>query len=81
MANDDIIQVISDAREDAVSLSQFMYYPATVTVNRRLAPPVHTLNYYLMYLEGLEKVYSQPTGTVEVNGCLLYTSPSPRDRG
>lgn len=68
MANDDIVQVISDAREDAVSLSQFMYYPATVTVNRRLAPPIHTLNYYLQYLEGLEKIYSQPTGTVTVNG-------------
>ena len=50
-----------------------MYYPATVTVNRRLAPPVHTLNYYLMYLEGLEKVYSQPTGTVEVNGEVVKT--------
>lgn len=73
MANDDIIQVISDAREDAVSLSQFMYYPATVTVNRRLAPPIHTLEYYLQYLEGLEKVYSQPTGTVEVNGEVVKT--------
>lgn len=70
---EDIVQVIQNAREDAISLSQFIYYPATVTVNRRLAPPIHTLEYYLQYLEGLEKVYSQPTGTVEVNGEVVKT--------
>lgn len=70
---DDIVQIIENARVDATSLSEFMYYPASVTVNRRLAPPIHTLNYYLLYLEGLEKVYSQPTGTVEVNGEVVKT--------
>lgn len=70
---DDIVQIIENARVDATSLSEFMYYPATVTVNRRLAPPIHTLNYYLQYLEGLEKIYSQPTGTVEVNGEVVKT--------
>lgn len=65
---DDIVQVIQDAREDAVSLSQFMYYPASTMIERRLAPSIHTLNYYLDYLHGLELIYSQPTGTVTVNG-------------
>lgn len=70
---DDIVQIIENARVDATSLSEFIYYPATVTVNRRLTPPIHTLNYYLQYLEGLEKVYSQPTGTVDVNGEVVKT--------
>lgn len=65
---DDTVQIIKNARVDATSLSEFMYYPATVTVNRRLAPPIHTLEYYLQYLEGLEKVYTQQTGVVNVNG-------------
>lgn len=65
---DDIVQVIQDAREDAVSLSQFIYYPASTMVERRLAPSIHTLNYYLDYLHGLELIYSQETGTVTVNG-------------
>lgn len=65
---DDIVQVIQDAREDATSLSEFIYYPANTMVERRLAPSIHTLNYYLDYLHGLELIYSQPTGTVTVNG-------------
>lgn len=65
---DDIVQVILDAREDATSLSQFMYYPANSIVERRLSPQIHSLNYYLDYLQGLELVYSQETGTVTVNG-------------
>ena len=65
---DDIVQVIQDAREDAVSLSQFIYYPASTMVERRLAPSIHTLNYYLEYLHGLELIYSQESGTVTVNG-------------
>ena len=70
---DDIVQVIQDAREDAVSLSQFIYYPASTMVERRLAPSIHTLNYYLDYLHGLELIYSQPTGTVIVNGEEIKT--------
>lgn len=65
---DDIIQVIQDAREDAVSLSQFIYYPASTMVERRLAPSIHTLNYYLDYLKGLSLIYKQEVGTVTVNG-------------
>ena len=46
MAND-IVQTITDARIDARALSEFMFKPASYMVARRLAPPVHTLNYYL----------------------------------
>lgn len=65
---DDIVQIIENARVDATSLSEFIYYPANIMVQRRLAPSIHTLNYYLDYLHGLELIYSQPTGTVTVNG-------------
>lgn len=65
---DDIVQVILDAREDATSLSQFMYYPANSMVKRRLSTQIHSLNYYLDYLQGLELIYSQESGTVTVNG-------------
>ena len=65
---DDIVQIIENARVDATSLSEFIYYPANIMVQRRLAPSIHTLNYYLDYLHGLELVYSQPTGMVTVNG-------------
>ena len=70
---DDIVQIIENARVDATSLSEFIYYPASVMVQRRLAPSIHTLNYYLAYLNGLELIYSQPTGTVTVNGEEIKT--------
>lgn len=53
---------------DAKSLSGFMSEPSSVKVPRRLAPPVNTLDYFLDYLQGLEKVYTQQTGVVNVNG-------------
>lgn len=46
MANS-IVQTIKDAEIDARSLSEFIYKPADFTVARRLAPPIHTLEYYL----------------------------------
>jgi hypothetical protein len=68
MAINDIVQTIAEARVDARSLSEFMFYPASAMVQRRLAPPINTLNHYLAYLEGLKAVYTQQTGTVTVNG-------------
>ena len=32
-------------------------------------------------LEGTEDAFATASGMAAVNGCLLYTSPSPRDRG
>ena len=46
MANE-FVQTMADARFDAVSLSEFMYKPADFMVQRRLAPSINTLEYYL----------------------------------
>lgn len=68
MAINDIVQTIAEARVDARSLSEFVFKPTDFMVQRRLAPPINTLNYFLEYLQGLEKVYSQSLGMVNVNG-------------
>lgn len=47
MADTDIVQVIAEARVDARSLSEFVFKPADFMVQRRLAPPINTLNFYL----------------------------------
>ncbi len=47
MADNDILQVFADSRVDSRSLSEFMYKAADFMVQRRLAPPINTLNYYL----------------------------------
>lgn len=70
---DDFAQVIIDAREDAISLSNFMFFPAEELVERRLAPDINSLNYYLEYLDGLSKLYTQESGTVTVNGVEIKT--------
>lgn len=51
MADNSIIQTIRDAEIDARSLSEFIYRPANFTVYRRLAPSIHTLDYYLNMLD------------------------------
>ena len=66
IAND--TTVVSNLYADAQSFSDFMSKPSLVSVPRRLAPPINTLNYYLDYLRALELVYSQQTGVVNVNG-------------
>lgn len=64
----DAIQRIIDADEDAVSFSGFVNEPSDKLIQRRLAPPMNTLNYYRDFLHGLELVYSQQSGYVDVNG-------------
>ena len=32
------------------------------------------------FMEGLARVYKVMLNVADTNGCLLYTSPSPRDR-
>ena len=66
IAND--TTVVSNLYADAQSFSDFMSKSSAVSVPRRLAPPIHTLNYYLDYFNGLEALYSQESGTVTVNG-------------
>lgn len=51
MADTDIVQVIAEARADAVSLSEFMYKPVNFMVQRRLAPPTNTLNFHIARLD------------------------------
>lgn len=51
MADTDIVQVIAEARVDARSLSEFVFKPADFMVERRLAPKIHTLQYYLDFLD------------------------------
>lgn len=46
MANS-VVQTIRDAEVDARSLSEFVSKGASFTVTRRLAPTIHTLDYYL----------------------------------
>lgn len=47
---DDFLQIITDAREDAISFSEFMFEPIDFMVERRLAPPINTFNYWLDYI-------------------------------
>lgn len=69
IAND--TTVVSNLYADAQSFSDFMSKPSAVSVPRRLASSIHTLNYYLDYFNGLKSLYSQESGTVTVNGVEL----------
>ena len=73
MADNDVLQVFADSRVDSRSLSEFMWKPADFIVQRRLAPPINTLQFYIDYLEGLKAVYTQQAGIVEVNGVQVKT--------
>lgn len=70
---DDIIQVFTEGRIDAKSLSEFMYKPASFMVSRRLAPPINTINYFLQYFNGISSIYTQSSGFVTVNGVVRKT--------
>lgn len=50
------LEVVENIYSDARSLSEFMYKPANFTVTRRLAPSIHTLQYYLDSLDNLKNV-------------------------
>lgn len=47
MADNSVVQTIKDAEIDARSLSEFISKDASFIVSRRLAPSVHTLDYYI----------------------------------
>jgi len=47
------VQTILDAEIDAKSLSEFVFKPAESMVQRRLAPPINTLQYYIDMLENI----------------------------
>lgn len=75
MADTDIVQVIAEARIDARSLSEFVFKPADFMVARRLAPPIHTLDYYISTVANItNKVVADSgafnTAIVAANGKL-----------
>lgn len=53
MAENTLVQTIRDAEIDARSLSEFIFKPADFMVIRRLAPPIHTIEYYTSILDGI----------------------------
>lgn len=65
---DNFATTMVKADVDAKSLSDFMSKPSSALVPRRLSGPVNTLDYFLDYLKAIEKVYTQQTGVVNVNG-------------
>lgn len=66
MAETDIVQVITETRVDARSLSDFVFKPADFMVQRRLAPPINTLNFYI---ELFKKVASD--GVRDINQAII----------
>lgn len=66
MADSDILQVIAEARVDAKSLSEFMYKPISSMVERRLAPSIRTLNYYVDLLDSVAI-----NGAVQINQAII----------
>lgn len=63
MAINDIVQTIAEARVDARSLSEFIFKPASFMVARRLAPSVHTLQYYVDRFETIDSSFTQALNT------------------
>ena len=65
------IQDLVDGRLDVKGMATFYNGAAGLKVPRRLADDIETLEYYLEYMRGLEAVYAQPSGMVEVNGVQI----------
>ena len=61
-------QKLIDGALDLKTIDDFVHLPANTAVTRRLAHATQSLDYYLEYLQGLEQVFSNPTGSVTVNG-------------
>lgn len=69
-----VVQVINEAEIDAITLSDFMFKPADVMVNRRLSYPIHTMQYYLDYLDGIpQQVRDAINNTAVPSGVLADT--------
>lgn len=68
MADVITIQDLVDGRLDVKGMATFYNGPAGQKVPRRLADDIETLEFYLEYMRGLQAVYEQPSGMVEVNG-------------
>lgn len=73
MSYNDFVTNINNADTDAQALSAFMQGAASEIVKRRIAGDTKTLDYFLAFLHGLELVYSQQSGDVNVNGVKVKT--------
>lgn len=71
MSNENIVKIIQDASVDAQSLSEFMYKPADFMVERRLAPSIHSLQYYLDYLNTIPSIVNDAINNTAVEGGVL----------
>lgn len=67
MADTDIVQVISEARVDARSLSEFVFKPAGFKVARRLAPTIDTLQFYIDRFDALDGDFKSSVTTAMFN--------------
>lgn len=65
MADNGIVRTIRDAEIDARSLSEFISKGASFEVSRRLAPTVHTLDYYLSKFDSLHSGYAESLNRAE----------------
>lgn len=63
MAINSVLQTIRNAEIDARSLSEFIYSPADAMVSRRLAPSIHTLQYYVNRFETIDSSFTQALNT------------------
>lgn len=66
-------QALRDGGLDLKTIDDFVHLPANEAVARRKAASTQSLDYYLEYLQGLEQVFSNPTGSVVVNGTSIKT--------
>lgn len=62
------VQDLVDGRLDVKGIASFYNGAAGVKVPRRLAGDIETLEFYLEYFRGLQAVYEQESGLVDVNG-------------
>lgn len=73
MAYNDFVTNIMNADTDALAFQRFMQGAPSEIVKRRFAGDTKTLDYFLAFLRGLELVYSQQNGEVDVNGVKVKT--------
>lgn len=73
-----VVQTIKDAEVDARSLSEFISKDASFKVTRRLAPTVHTLDYYLSFFdEEVSKVGGKADSAItSINDKVSYVDTS-----
>lgn len=68
MADVITIQDLVDGRLDVKGMAAFYNGAAGLKVPRRLAGDIETLDFYIEYMRGLQAVFEQESGLVEVNG-------------